>query len=198
LCHVGTDAEVEAMLGRIKSIAKATKVDVKRQAFASLAEKAAVTSPTNVPAPAYRAIQTVYRQGITDDVIEILIDQLKGASADAVFGLSHYMHGAVCRVKPGDTAFPHRQEHSIHLRVAYSWSDPRESDQRFAWGERWLQQLRPKSNESLYANFQTYQTDVGSPSLFGLNHERLLSLKQKHDPDNFFRRNANIAKSRQP
>ena len=31
LCYVGTDAEVETMLGRIKSIAKATRVDVKRQ-----------------------------------------------------------------------------------------------------------------------------------------------------------------------
>jgi hypothetical protein len=30
-----------------------------------------------------------------------------------------------------------------------------------------------------------------------LNYERLLTLKQKHDRDNFFRRNANIAKSRQ-
>ena len=64
-------------------------------------------------------------------------------------------------------------------------------------GEPWLKQLRPKTNENLYANFQTYETNVGSPSLFGLNYERLLSIKQKHDPNNFFHRNANIAKSRQ-
>ena len=33
-------------------------------------------------------------------------------------GLSHYMHGQVCRVEPDATAFPHRQAHSVHLRVA--------------------------------------------------------------------------------
>jgi FAD/FMN-containing dehydrogenase len=195
LCYVGTDAEAEILLSRIRSIAKTTKVTVKRQPFADLAEKAAATNPTNVPAPAYRAIQTVYRHGITDEIIEILVDQLKAASKDVVVGLSHYMHGAVCRVKATDTAFPHRQQDSIHIRAAYSWSDPLESDQRFEWGQKWLKLLRPKSNESLYANFQTYETEVGSPSLFGQNHERLLALKQKHDPNNFFRRNANIAKS---
>lgn len=196
LCHVGTDAEVEKMLNRIRSIAKASKVAVKRQSFVDLAVKPAVTSPTNVPTPAYRAIQTTYRQSITDEIIEILVDQLNAATKDVVFGLSHYMHGAVCRVKPTDTAFPHRQQHSIHIRAAYNWSDPLENDQRFEWGQKWLQLLRPKSNESLYANFQTYETEIGSPSLFGMNHARLLALKQKHDPNNFFHRNANIAKAR--
>lgn len=194
-CHVADEAQADQMLARIRAIAKPTKVDVKRQPFFLLAEKAAVTNPTNIPPPAYRAIQTVYRQEITDDLIEILVDQLAGATPDAVFGLSHYMHGEVCRVKPDATAFPHRQEHSVHLRVAYNWSDPRENETRFAWGERWLQALRPKTNEALYANFQTYATESGSSSLFGPNHGRLLKLKQKHDPTNFFRRNANIAKS---
>jgi FAD/FMN-containing dehydrogenase len=195
-CHVASDAQADQMLARIRTIAKPTKVDVKRQPFFMLAEKAAVTNPTNVPPPAFRAIQTVYRHEITDEMIEILVDQLAAATPDAVFGLSHYMHGAVCRVKPDATAFPHRQEHSVHLRVAYNWSDPQENESRFACGERWLQALRPKTNESLYANFQTYETKAGSPSLFGPNHERLLKLKQKHDPANFFRRNANVAKSK--
>ena len=106
------------------------------------------------------------------------------------------MHGEVCRVPSEATAFPHRQEHSVHLRVAYNWSDPEETERRFAWGEEWLRQLRPKSDERLYANYQTYETEVGSPSLFGSNHARLLALKAKHDPTNFFHRNANIAARR--
>ena len=111
-------------------------------------------------------------------------------------GLSHYMHGEVCRVKPEATAFPHRAAHSVHLRVAHSWSDPASSEKRFAWGEEWLRLLRPKSDERLYANYQTYETKAGSPSLFGPNYDRLLALKKKHDSSNFFRRNANIAVSK--
>lgn len=193
LCHAGDERDADQILLKVRSLATPTKVNVNRQTFADLAEKAAATNPGNGSAPSFRAIQTVYRDSITDDIIDIYLDQLTHASPDVILGLSHYMHGEVCRIRPDETAFPHRTEHSVHLRVAYNWSDPRETDARFEWGEEWLKLLRPISNESLYANYQTYETAAGSPSLFGRNHPRLLALKKKHDPDNFFRRNANIA-----
>ncbi len=193
LSHAGDERDAEQLFQKVRSLAKPTKVNVNRQPFADLAEKAAATSPVNIPAPTFRAIQTVYRDAITDDIIDIYVDQLTQAPPDVILGLSHYMHGEVCRIQSDATAFPHRKEHSVHLRVAYNWSDPRETDARFAWGENWLKLLRPVSNENLYANYQTYETAAGSPSLFGLNHPRLLALKKKHDPENFFRRNANIA-----
>ncbi|MEQ1839603.1 MAG: BBE domain-containing protein [Verrucomicrobiales bacterium] len=129
-------------------------------------------------------------------MIDRCVDQLAQASPDIVFGLSHYMHGQVCRVAPDATAFPHRQAHSIHLRAAYNWNDPGDNEKRFAWGEEWLRQFRPAADERLYANYQTYETASGSPSLFGANHARLLALKTRHDPENVFRRNANIAPAR--
>lgn len=196
LCHSGPEKKAESLLKQIRSIATPTKEAIARQPFATLAEKAAATNPGNGPAPAFRAIQTVYRERISDDVIDIYVDQLEQATPDVIFGLSHYMHGQVCRVAPDATAFPHRQAHSVHLRAAYNWGDPQDSEKRFAWGEEWLRQLRPATNEQLYANYQTYETAAGSSSIFGVNHPRLLALKTKHDPDNVFRRNANIASVR--
>lgn len=193
LCHAGPEQEAENLLRKIRSIAPPTKEAVYRQPFAKLAEKAAATNPGVGAAPAYRAIQTVYRDAITDEVIDVYVDQLARATPDVVMGLSHYMHGQVCRVAPDATAFPHRKEHSIHLRVAYNWSDPSMTDARLAWGEQWRELLRPADNECIYANYQTYQTVAGSSSLFAQNYERLASLKQKYDPHNFFRRNANIS-----
>jgi hypothetical protein len=193
LCHAGGEDEADRLLRKIRSIAKPIKEAVRRQPFADLAEKAAATNPGNTPAPAFRAIQTVYRNRITDDVIEIYVDQLAQASPDVVMGLSHYMHGEVCRVKPEATAFPHRAAHSVHLRLAFNWSKPEDNEKRFAWGEEWLRLLRPETDERIYANHQTYQTQDGARALFGDNHQRLLALKKKHDPANFLRRNANIA-----
>lgn len=198
LCHAGSgrgaDSEAENILRKFRAIATPTKEAVQRQPFATLAEKAAATNPGgNTPAPAFRVIQAVYRDRITDEIIDIYLDQLAHASPDVILGFSHYMHGQVCRVKPDATAFPHRQAHSVHLRAAYNWSDPLTNEQRFAWGDEWLRLLRPQTDERIYANYQTYETKAGSPSLFGGNHARLLALKQKHDPSNFFRRNANIA-----
>jgi len=196
LCHAGSDQEWDQLLPKIRAIATPTREAVRQQAFADLAEKAAATNAGNAPPPAFRAIQTVYRDRLTDEVIDIYVDQLAQASPDVIMGVSHYMHGEVCRVKPDAAAFPHRAAHSVHLRVAYNWSNPELNEQRFAWGDQWLQLLRPASDERLYANYQTYETKAGSRSLFGPNHDRLLALKNKHDPANFFHRNANIAKPR--
>src|SRR5690349_4072338 len=66
------------------------------------------------------------------------------------------------------------------------------------WGDEWLRLLRPPSDERIYANYQTYETRAGSPSVFGPNHRRLLALKNRYAPANFFRRNANIAAPNAP
>ena len=198
LCHAGAEEEAERILRTLRSIASPTKEVVQRQPFATLAEKAAATNPGNTPPPAFRAIQTVYRDRVTDEIIDIIVDQLAHASPDTIMGLSHYMHGEVCRVEPDATAFPHRQAHSVHLRVAYNWNDPQANEKRLAWGDEWLRLLRPPSDERIYANYQTYETKAGSPSVFGPNHRRLLALKNQYDPTNFFRRNANIAPPNSP
>lgn len=196
LCHAGTEREAERILRTLRTIALPTKDVVKLQSFAALAEKAAATNPGTASPPEFRAIQTVYRDRITDEIIDIFVDRLAQSPPDTIMGFSHYMHGQVCRVNSDATAFPHRQAHSIHLRVACSWSDPKAADRRFAWMDDWLRSLRPTTDERIYANYQTYETSAGSPSIFGVNHRRLLEIKRKHDPANFFRRNANIGPAR--
>jgi hypothetical protein len=167
-CHAGAESEAEGLLRKLRSFAPPVKEVVQRQPFATLAEKAAATNPGNTPPPAFRAIQTVYRDRITDEIIDIIVAELARATPDTIMGLSHYMHGEVCRVQPDATAFSHRQAHSIHFRAAWNWNDPQHSDERFARGDEWLRLLRPQADERLYANYQTYETKAGSPSLFSL------------------------------
>ena len=80
-------------------------------------------------------LSTAECRRITDEIIDIYVEQLARAAPDTILGLSHYMHGEVCRVKPDATAFPHRQAHSIHLRCAWTWNDPQHTGERFARGD---------------------------------------------------------------
>jgi hypothetical protein len=196
LCQSGDEAAAERTLHMLRTIARPTREAVRWQPYADLAEKAAATNPGDAPAPAWRAIETVYRDSIDDEIIGIIVDQLGRATPDTILGLSHFMHGAVCRVEPTATAFPHRRAHSVHLRLATTWSDPRHSDERFAQGEEWRRLLRPAADERIYANYQTYVAPAGAAAVFGDNHARLVALKTIHDPDNTFRRNANVAPAR--
>ena len=78
---------------------------------------------------------------------------------------------------------------------------PGESDSAAArrlmrWaGEAW-RLLRPSSDERIYANYQSHAGKGSAEAVFGTNLSRLVALKNKYDPTNFFRRNSNVEPSK--
>lgn len=192
LCHAGSETEAERTLRSLRAIAPPSKEFVERQEFAALAERPAATNPANTPAPAFRGIQTVYRDRLSEDLIDIIVDRLARASPDVIMGISHYMHGQVCRIPPAATAFPLRETGGLNVRLAYSWNDPAIGHRLTEWADESLQLLRPSANELVYANFQTYHTETGPAAVYAMNYSRLAALKRKYDPRNFFHRNSNI------
>lgn len=191
-CHAGSDNEVQQILRSFQAIAPPTKEATKRQQFAELAERPAATNPVNTPPPAFRRTQTVYRDRLSDDLIEIVADRFERAPPGIIMGISHYMHGQVCRVAPSATAFPLREAGALNVRMASTWSDPAAGERLTRWTDESLRLLRPATNERIYANFQTYQAPAAAAAVYGVNHSRLARIKSKYDPENFFRRNSNI------
>jgi FAD/FMN-containing dehydrogenase len=192
LCHAGSENEAELTLRSLRAIAPPTRELIKRQEFATLAERPAATNPANTPAPAFRGIQTVYRDRLSDDLIDMIVEELRRARPETIMGISHYMHGQVCRVAPNATAFPLRQTGGLNVRLAYTWNDAATGQQLAESADEFLRLLRPNADERIYANFQTYSAKNGAAAVYGENFSRLAAIKQKYDPANFFRRNSNI------
>jgi hypothetical protein len=196
LCHVGSENEAERTLRSLRAIASPAREFVKRQEFAALAERPAATNPANAPPPAFRGIQTVYRDRLSDGLIDIIVDRFGRASPEIIMGISHYMHGQVCRVAPTATAFPLRQAGGLNVRLAYTWNDPATGQRLTQWADESLRLLRPSADERIYANFQTYEAKSGAAAVYGVNFSRLADIKYKYDRENFFRRNSNIPPTR--
>jgi FAD/FMN-containing dehydrogenase len=192
LCHAGSESEAERTLRSLRAIAPLTKEFVRRQEFAALAERSAATNPTNTAPPAFRGIQTVYRDRLSDELIDIMVDRLAQASPEVIMGISHYMHGQVCRMAPSATAFPLREAGGLNVRLAYTWNDPATGQRLTQWADESLRLLRPNADERIYANFQTYEASSGAAAVYGVNLSRLAGIKSKYDPQNFFRRNSNV------
>jgi hypothetical protein len=197
VCHAGSENEAERTLRSLRAIAPPTKEFVTRQEFAALAERPAATNPANTPSPRFRGIQTVYRDRLSDDLIEVIVDRLGHASPDTILG-SHYMHGQVCRVAPSATAFPLRQMGGLNARLAYTWNDAGTGQRLTQWADESLRVLRPTTDERIYANFQTYEAGSGAAAVYAVNFSRLAGIKYKYDRKNFFRRNSNIRPMRKP
>jgi hypothetical protein len=188
LCHAGEEGEAERLLRAFRMVATPVKDTVRRQQFSELA----VGVPAGAPEVSFRCIATVYRTEFSDEVIDIALDRLSEAPLETVLGISHYMHGQVCRVTPDSAAFPLRQLGGIHIRIGMDWKDSTAAQRLMHWADEARRMLRPSSGERIYANYQSYVGKGTAEAVFGSNHPRLVALKNKYDPANFFRRNSNV------
>jgi len=102
--------------------------------------------------------------------------------------------GAVSRVDPAATAVGER-ETGFELSFAAAWpgTDP-DAGRHKAWVRRGWEALRPQS-VGVYANFISDEGAAGVRAAYGDRVARLTALKDRYDPTNVFRHNANIPPS---
>jgi hypothetical protein len=104
--------------------------------------------------------------------------------------LFFHQHGAATRVATEDTAFPHRLV-SWDFDAIAQWFEPEQATDGIAWARGVWDELAPNSS-GVYVNHMDADDKNRISQAYGPNYDRLLSLKQKYDPDNFFRLNNNI------
>jgi hypothetical protein len=102
-----------------------------------------------------------------------------------------HWHGAASRVGIADTAFPHRQ-YPYNLMLWSNWESPSDADENIKWTRSCWEALHPFLIEGSYGNYVADEGDSFARAAYGPNYNRLVGLKNKYDPSNFFRMNHNI------
>ena len=148
-------------------------------------------------------LRNYYRGGylseLTDDVIDVVLEQ--GAAMPSPMSQIHLhqMGGAVGRVGIGDSAFSGRAAAYTYNLVS-TWSDAAEDTIHIAANRQLSDALAPLSMPCTYVNFLTEaggDTDGPVRAAYGEDvYHRLARLKREFDPNNFFRTNHNVRPAR--
>jgi len=110
-------------------------------------------------------------------------------SAQLVFPL----HGRLNDLPEDHSAVGNRSAATV-FNLAASWEAASEDDRHIGWCRTAHAALEKYSTGGTYINFLTEdEGDSRIRNAYGGNYERLVALKTKYDPDNFFRTNKNIA-----
>jgi FAD/FMN-containing dehydrogenase len=128
---------------------------------------------------------------LSDGAIETAVEYAARMPSPFSGTLLQQMHGAASRVAPSDTAFANRYEQHDCLIVS-SWTDPAESEKNIEWARQFWEAMQPFSERSVYVNNLGEEGEERVRAAYGPNYERLVALKNKYDPTNFFRLNQNI------
>ena len=94
--------------------------------------------------------------------------------------------GAINRVKPGATAFVHRDElFCIQYGAYFGGGAARKASQ--SWINSAAKAIRPFVSGQAYQNYIDPQLSGWAQAYYGSNLPRLRSIKKQYDPDFFFR-----------
>ncbi|HVM97263.1 MAG TPA: FAD-binding oxidoreductase [Candidatus Acidoferrales bacterium] len=105
--------------------------------------------------------------------------------------LIEHLHGAAVRVPPNATAFGLREK-LYSLGIFSVWTDSSESAQHIQWAGRVADVTQPWASGGAYLNYLGDEGQGRVRAAYGDNYDRLVALKRKYDPTNFFRLNQNI------
>jgi FAD/FMN-containing dehydrogenase len=134
-----------------------------------------------------------YLPGLSDEAINTAIGHAANITSPLTGILIFQLGGAASRVDPDATAAAHR-EAAFVLNINTSWREPAETDRHVGWARNFWKAMRPFSTGGVYVNFLS--ADEGQDRVraaYGsAKYERLVALKRKYDPTNFFQINQNI------
>jgi FAD binding domain-containing protein/berberine-like enzyme len=139
--------------------------------------------------------KSTYLHELSDEVIDLLAQKAAERPSKRAFApITFLMGGAINRVKPKDTAYSERSANWM-LSIDGNWSDPAEDSTVISWVRQTWEELAKFGTGGVYLNFRSLSDETPASDVenaFGDNMRRLVEVKAKYDPTNFFRLNNNI------
>jgi len=134
-----------------------------------------------------------FLQDLSDDAIATLVAWFRAVPSPFSAVAIEPFGGAVARVGIDETAFPHRQAR-FSLLILSMWTDPAGSEVNVRWTRELWSAMQPHASEAVYVNYlDTDDADRVHGAYDTATYDRLRSVKERYDPENFFRVNQNIA-----
>jgi len=126
---------------------------------------------------------------LTPDVIDIIVEY---ANRGAVNSWFQHMGGATARIAPDATAYVHRSA-AFNFGVMYIGEDPAQNEEKIAAVREYYYEVQPYMS-GFYTNLNE-DDEKKTWGNYGENYPRLVEVKNRYDPANLFRLNANIKPS---
>ena len=138
--------------------------------------------------------KSCFLEGISDELIDVILDHFARVTSPRSGVFFQQMGGAMRDGGPDAGAFTHRAA-EYDLIVSSAWEGPGDEDAHIQWARDLTRAVQPFSTGGIYVN--GHSPESGSPvdqvrAAYGASYDRLLALKEKYDPANFFRQNLNI------
>jgi FAD/FMN-containing dehydrogenase len=106
--------------------------------------------------------------------------------------IEHNGDGAMNRVSESETSFGHR-DWSYNLLITSQWDGPADSEKNISWTRGLWEAMQPFTSSGVYVNYLGDEGEDRVKAAYATStYERLVTLKNRFDPENMFQLNQNI------
>ena len=137
-----------------------------------------------------RYVKSGFASEITPEMIDDILYGFEEHPVRSMTFVWQHAGGAIGRVAPDATAFAHRHVKHDTLMLMY-WPVDIDRTPHISWLREYWATVEPHTR-GFYANDAIDVSQQKIHRNYGGNYDRLLTLKNKYDPTNLFRLNANI------
>jgi len=130
---------------------------------------------------------TELSEGAIDTIIEFAAT-LPSPQCEIFIGT---LGGQTTRVAPEAMAYSSRDARYV-MNVHGRWESADDDERGIGWAREFFAKAKPFASRGAYINFLTEEEGDRLEFAYGSTYDRLVELKKKYDPTNFFRMNQNI------
>jgi FAD/FMN-containing dehydrogenase len=139
----------------------------------------------------YEEVRSTFAHELSGDIIDAVMRQVRSMSSPFGIVQLRVLGGAMARVPSDAMAFSHRHAGAM-ITAINMWTDARESPGHIAWTQGFYREMAPYSS-GVYVNFLSDEGEGRIVEAYGeRTYERLIDLKNRYDPTNFFHLNQNV------
>jgi hypothetical protein len=186
-CYCGDLAEGERVLKPLRSFGSPLLDAIQPMPFPIMQMLADEANPDNIR----NYWKSTFLNELGDETIDLIVEHGNRAESPLTQVLIQLFNGQAGRVSNADTAFAQRQA-GYNVGIEAKWINPAESEKHTAWARAFSEALKPHSSNAYLLNFLGDEDPDLIRGAFGSNHARLVELKTKYDPTNFFSLNQNV------
>ena len=186
-CYCGDLTEGERVLKPLRAFGSPVFDAIQPMPFPMMQELVDEMSPDGT----HNYWRSTFLRGLSDEVIDLIIEHGNRMESRLSRIIIQFFGGAAGRVGPADTAFAQRQA-EYNVGIETQWTDAAESEKHIGWTRTLSDALQPYSSNGYLVNFLKDESRELVRAAFGSNYQRLVELKTKYDPTNFFSLNQNV------
>jgi FAD/FMN-containing dehydrogenase len=139
----------------------------------------------------YNYLKSDFLRELSNEAIDTVCDHFERVTHPWSIAFLEHMGGAIRRLNNDDTAFNQRE--ADYNFVAWScWDNPAENERHVKWAREFSAAMEPFKTGGVYLNYLGEEGAERVKAAYGDTYDRLVVLKNKYDPANFFRSNQNI------